>query len=144
MYHYPGSHPISLPHPDSPMESDLHQSLNRNTSSVSSPLSSILNQQTIIIPLVTTFSHRIRPLHQSIKHNFSTVQHTYIPLKPYRIISAFRKNKNLKDLLTKAKFSSKPPQDFKPHNFHFRQKVHYKYTQPHISTSTRILFIEHT
>ena len=103
------------------MESDLHQSLNRNTSSVSSPLSSILNQQTIIIPLVTTFSHRIRSLHQSIKHNFSTVQHTYIPLKPYRIISAFRKNNNLKDLLTKARFSSKPPQDPKSHNFHFRQ-----------------------
>lgn len=78
---------------------------------------------TTLIPLITTFSHTLQPLHHNFKQNFTATQHSYPPLHNYRIISALRKNKNLGDLLVRASFSSLPSHTSTPsHTVHFRHR----------------------
>ena len=52
-----------------------------------------------LIPLVTTFSRSLGPLHQAIRQHFNTVKLQTIPLAPFKVIMAYRRNKNLKDML---------------------------------------------
>lgn len=55
-----------------------------------------------IIPLITTFSGPSRKLNSVVKSNFSHVQGVMEPLSNFRVISAFKRNTNLKDLLVRA------------------------------------------
>ena len=57
------------------------------------------NTEQKLIPLITTFSHSLGPLHQAIKQHFNTAKHLTTPLTPFKIIMAYRRNKNLKDIL---------------------------------------------
>ena len=52
-----------------------------------------------LIPLVTTFSHQLGPFNQAIKQHFNSAKTQTTPLAPFKIIMAYRRNRNLKDLL---------------------------------------------
>ena len=52
-----------------------------------------------LIPLVTTFSHQLGPFNQAIKQHFNSAKTQTTPLVPFKIIMAYRRNRNLKDLL---------------------------------------------
>ena len=76
-----------------------------------------------LIPLITTFSHRLQPLHHTFKQNFTKIQQAYPALGDYRIISALRKNKNFGDLLVRSAFSSLPDRVGGPsHTNHFKAR----------------------
>ena len=128
----PPFNPTTPPHPH-PTFNSLSLTTTTDTPNTSDTTTDALK---IIIPLVTTFSHKTRPLQHALKHNFTTSQHTYPALKPYRIISAYRKNKSLKDILIHTKFSTDPPPPAKPHTLHYR---HRKFiTNPHSHTSAPV------
>lgn len=55
-----------------------------------------------IIPLISTFSKASQQLNRKIKHNFDSMIQGSTTLKNYKIISAYRKNKNLRDILVKS------------------------------------------
>ncbi|KAL2076412.1 hypothetical protein ACEWY4_027991 [Coilia grayii] len=61
-----------------------------------------------IIPLITTFTPRSRQLNRIIKKNFKTKLQDHGQLTNYKVITAHRRNKNLRDYLVKAKI--KPSQ----------------------------------
>ena len=52
-----------------------------------------------LIPLVMTFSRSLGPLHQAIKQHFNAIKLRTTSLAPFKIIMAYRRNKNLKDIL---------------------------------------------
>lgn len=60
------------------------------------------------IPLITTFNNHSKILNRHIKHNFHTTQITHIPLQDFAVVSAYRKNKNLKDSLVRADLKTGP------------------------------------
>lgn len=61
-----------------------------------------------IIPLITTFSTYNKKINRKIKNNFETlIQQTEL-LQNHKVISAYRKNKNLSDFLVRAKLPSLP------------------------------------
>lgn len=91
-----------------------------------------------LIPFITTFSHRLQPLHHAFKQNFTNTQQTYPALGTYRIISALRKNKNLGDLLVRSAFSSLPVQALGSlQREHFRARKFIR--NPYSQTSAPIL-----
>ena len=93
-----------------------------------------LSPTTTLIPLITTFSHTLQPLHHSFKQNFSATQDQYPALQSYRIISALRRNKNLSDLLVHSAFSSLPSHTDRPvHTLHFRQRKFINNPHSHMS-----------
>ena len=57
---------------------------------------------TRIIPLIITYTHFARTLQHKIKLNYNNTQSLHPPLQRYRLITAYRKNKNLQDLLVRA------------------------------------------
>ena len=59
-----------------------------------------------IIPLVTTFSSTSTVLNRMIKAQFAKLQETVGVWSNFKIISAFRRNKNLKDLLVHTDFQN--------------------------------------
>lgn len=68
-----------------------------------------------IIPCVTTFSSMSVNLNRKIKNNFETIVHSNGFLQDHKVISAQRRNKNLRDYLVHAKlkpFFTKKPQDY--------------------------------
>ena len=67
----------------------------------------------------------------------SATQQQHTPLQHYKIISAYRKKKNLKDLLVTSTFSRKPTQPPLPITHHF--KPHKSITNPHSHTTLPIL-----
>ena len=77
---------------------------------------------TTLLPLITTFSHTLQPLHYKFKQNFTTTQQSYPPLQTHQIISALRRNKNLGDLLVHSSFSTLPPKPIQPHTLHFKPR----------------------
>lgn len=98
------------------------------------------NSNTPFIPLVTTFSRPTTQLHQTLKQHFTQFQSSHTHFQHHRIISAYRKNKNLQDLLTRSRFSRKPPpkpspQDpfFKPQ--HFITNIHSNCSAPNTPLS---------
>lgn len=78
-----------------------------------------------IIPFVTTFSDYSLRLNRRIKENFSKFISSGTILKNHRVISAYRRNKNLRDLLIASKLpplqtnvkQPKPMSEFKPKRF---------------------------
>lgn len=55
------------------------------------------------MPLITTYSHPYLPLHHQFKTNFKEYTSGLIQFQNYRVISAHRRNKNLRDMLVRAK-----------------------------------------
>lgn len=76
---------------------------------------------TEVIPLITTFNNHSRVLNAQIKHNFRVTQMMYVPLRDFSVVSAYRKNKNLKDLLVRADVSTGLDQTFPVVSQHFSQ-----------------------
>lgn len=78
-----------------------------------------------IIPFVSTFSDYSLKLNRRIKENFNKFIASGTILKDYELISAYRRNKNLKDLLIKSKLpqehtndpKSTPMREFKPKRY---------------------------
>lgn len=58
-----------------------------------------------LLPLVTTFSHRFVRFHRLIKNSFQTLKDDCEAFSSYRVISAYGKNSNFKDILVRAAFS---------------------------------------
>lgn len=56
-----------------------------------------------LLPIVTTFSPSTTRLVRAIKNNFHKLTQGILTLRDHRIIGAFRRNKNLRDYLVKAK-----------------------------------------
>ena len=71
-----------------------------------------------MVPLVTTFSTASPHFSALIKRNFKNLQDACPSLANFRIISAFRKNNNLKDFLVHATLRNDKPQQ--------RKVVHFK------------------
>lgn len=57
-----------------------------------------------IIPLVTTYSDKNKQLNHKIKGNFEHVQHEVTELQSFKVVSAYKRNPNLKDLLVRSTF----------------------------------------
>lgn len=79
-----------------------------------------------ITPLITTFNHQSMQLNKTLKTIFKTTQRQHPLLQKYRIISAYRNNKNLKDLLVRSRFNSLPNGGSPEWTSHFQQ---HKYLQ---------------
>lgn len=58
------------------------------------------------IPLITTFSSKSLMLNQKIKNNFDRLINSSGVIPSSKVISAYRRNKNLKDFLVRAKLPS--------------------------------------
>lgn len=56
-----------------------------------------------LMPLVTTSSRPYLPLQHQLKSNFNKYTSDLRPSQKYRVISTHRRNKNLKDMLVRAK-----------------------------------------
>lgn len=75
-----------------------------------------------MIPLITTFSGGSVPLNRMMKHNFHHFLTENKVLDSHKIISAYRKNKNLKDMLVRSRLPPSeeegriptPPSEFRP------------------------------
>lgn len=74
------------------------------------------NRNNNIIPFVSTFSSTSLKLNSIVKTHFQRLQDAIEPLSNLKIISAFKRNKNLKDLLVHASLVSERQQK----NAHFR------------------------
>lgn len=59
-----------------------------------------------IIPLITTFSSSSKTFNNKIKNNFQKIMENPQLLPGHKVISAYRRNKNLKDYLVTAKLKS--------------------------------------
>ncbi|XP_053087907.1 uncharacterized protein LOC117596799 isoform X1 [Pangasianodon hypophthalmus] len=59
-----------------------------------------------VIPIVTTFSETSKILNNKLKQQFQKTQELYAPLRSFKPISAYRRNKNLRDLLVRASLKS--------------------------------------
>ena len=57
-----------------------------------------------IIRLVVIYSHQLTPLNSKIKTHFQEVQANLAGLQNYKVITAYRRNKNLRDILIKTAF----------------------------------------
>jgi len=68
-----------------------------------------------IIPLVVTYSQSFRVPTSRLKFHFQQAQQSVGELENFRVISAYRRNKNLKDMLVHSSFSTKkqPPKNEK-------------------------------
>ncbi|KAK2819975.1 hypothetical protein Q7C36_021621 [Tachysurus vachellii] len=74
-----------------------------------------------VIPFITTYNIRSRTLNFTIKDHFQKTQSEHLPLQRFHLVSAYRKNKNLKDLLVRSSFSSDPAAASPIWTTHFRQ-----------------------
>ncbi|KAL7384032.1 hypothetical protein ABVT39_023002 [Epinephelus coioides] len=86
-----------------------------------------------ILPLISTFSQNILALHHNIKRNFNNIQTQHKSLQGYKLISAFRKNSNLQNLLVQSQFTSNKHPDRPPESRHFKQRKFI--TNPHSQLS---------
>ncbi|KAK0153082.1 Tripartite motif-containing protein 16 [Merluccius polli] len=65
-----------------------------------------------------------KTLYTYIQNSNTQAQHNIPSLHNHKIISAFRKNPNLKDILVRARFSTKTGSAPSPHQGHFQQLAH--------------------
>lgn len=79
---------------------------------------------THLIPLITKFSQPMPLLHRKLKNNFTTFSKQHPTFQDYTPISAYKRNRNLKDMLTKSTFTrhhlAQTPEEtphFSPHTF---------------------------
>lgn len=75
-----------------------------------------------VVPLVTTYSLPYLPLQSQLKTNFRDTMANHCRFKEYRVISALRKNKNLRDMLVKSKFCRHPAIPKGDNHWAFRPK----------------------
>lgn len=61
-------------------------------------------------------------MHQVIKQNFQHIQAEHPPLQNHRVISAFRKNRNLKDKLVRSAFTPQLHQTQTKHDIHYKTR----------------------
>lgn len=80
------------------------------------------DNQNQLIPLVITYSRPYVKLQNLWKNNFYTTMADHDQFQNYKIISAFRRNKNLKDLLVRAKFCKEATTDRSSKHWAFFQK----------------------
>lgn len=59
-----------------------------------------------VIPMVTTFSRASTTLNRKIKEQFHKTQQVHLPLQSIKVISAYRRNRNIGDFLVKADLTS--------------------------------------
>ena len=57
-----------------------------------------------IIRLVVIYSHQLTPLNSKIKTHFQEVQANLAGLQKYKVTTAYRRNKNVRDILIKTAF----------------------------------------
>lgn len=62
-----------------------------------------LGEPNRLMPLVTTYSRSYLPLHHQLKTNFKKHTSGLTQFQNCRVISAHRRNKNLRDILVRAK-----------------------------------------
>ncbi|XP_041797348.1 uncharacterized protein LOC121609712 [Chelmon rostratus] len=112
--------------------------INRNNSlqNGDSPLQDGDSCAGAIVPLITTFSNRYTGLHNTLKNNFQRFLTDHPILKEYRVISALRKNKNLRDALVKASFG-KDKNKNKPQNLWKFKHTKFLYN-PHSGRGTSV------
>lgn len=75
-----------------------------------------------LLPLVSTFSHRIIGLHHSLKNNFINIQTQHPVIQNHRVISAYRKNPSLQNILVRTKFSSHNKLSDLPDNKYYKDR----------------------
>lgn len=78
-------------------------------------------QVSTALPLITTYSPSTVRLVGRIKRNFRKIMDEKQPHTDVRIIAAFRKNRNLRDYLVRAKIKSLKEQKSDPTNKYFKQ-----------------------
>lgn len=76
------------------------------------------------IPFVSTYSRTLLSLNSKLRSNFVVAQAGNPELGDFRVISAFRRNKNLKDILVHSNSSKKNKQSVSPNNQHFSYLKH--------------------
>ena len=76
-----------------------------------------------IIPVVTTFSRPLGRLGGQLRHNLGQAQETLEDLGSFKLISAYRRNKNLKDKLVHSSLNKKPKVSLTEQE-HFHQDVY--------------------
>lgn len=91
-----------------------------------------------LVPLVTTYSPAALELNKIVKSNFKIAQTKIDPLREFRIIAAYRRNKNLRDQLVQASFKGTKRRDFLQPHFKVNQFITNKYT--HLSAAVREVF----
>lgn len=64
------------------------------------------NQDQQVIPITGYFSHYTLKAHQQLKNNFQEKQQIHPQLQNLKIISAFKRNPSLQDLLVRSKFTA--------------------------------------
>uniref|UniRef100_A0A0F8CGT9 Reverse transcriptase domain-containing protein n=1 Tax=Larimichthys crocea TaxID=215358 RepID=A0A0F8CGT9_LARCR len=77
---------------------------------------------THIIPFISTFSRKMTGFHQTIKQNFTHLQLQHPAFRNHKTISAYRRNKNLKDILVHSKFTDHKPQTHPEYSTHYRNR----------------------
>ena len=91
---------------------------------------------TRIIPFITTYTNYTQTLQRIFKQNFTTTQTHHPHLQPYRIITAYRKNKNLRDMLVRAALPSSNTTPTNIYNTHITQVKFIR--NPHSNTQAPI------
>lgn len=76
-----------------------------------------------IIPLITTYSQLSVITNQKLKSTFTTILENTNLLREHKIISAYRKNKNLQDYLVQSKLKPVQNRSNTPKAKHFKQKT---------------------
>ncbi|XP_041928729.1 uncharacterized protein LOC121693401 [Alosa sapidissima] len=99
---------------------------------------------TPFIPLVTTFSQPTTHLHHTLKQHFTHFQSSHTHFQHHRLISAFRKNKNLQDLLIRSRFSRKPPLKPSPQDSFFKPQHFITNLHSHLSAPNTPLSLDTT
>lgn len=74
------------------------------------------------IPLITTFNDQTKRLNRLLKKNFQQAQESDTFFQHFKIVSAYRKNPNLKDILVRAALHPDVERTPSSDTFHFRPK----------------------
>lgn len=69
------------------------------------------NREDHLVPFISTFSSASLALNSKLKTNFQRIQDRWEPLTSFKNIAAFRRNKNLKDLLVHSSLGGRPKKD---------------------------------
>lgn len=86
-------------------------------------------QDTQLIPLISTFFHKTTPLLRTIRKNFQTIQPRHPPLHNHNIISVYRRNKNLRDILVHSAIPTHTQTSGEQKYYRTRKFIHNPYTK---------------
>lgn len=64
-----------------------------------------------ILPIITLYSTKLKKIHSKLKKNYDFWLGQSSTFKNYRVISAYKRNKNLKDILTRASLKRNPEKE---------------------------------